>query len=73
MALERQGRLTEALACYDRAIELDEHCLQAVNNLANVLDRLGQQAAAALVRGQSAHARGVGFSPREIENLVVPT
>jgi tetratricopeptide (TPR) repeat protein len=60
LALERQERLAEALACYDRAVEIDERCLQAVTNLANVLDRLGQSAAATLVRSQTAGLDPVG-------------
>ncbi|HKD36282.1 MAG TPA: tetratricopeptide repeat protein, partial [Pirellulales bacterium] len=60
LALERQGRFAEAMASYDRAVEIDHHCLQAVTNLANVLDRLGQPAAAALVRAESVELRAAG-------------
>ena len=60
MALERQGRLPEALACFDRAVELDDHCLQAVNNLAGILNRLGQNAAADLVLTSAAGLRAAG-------------
>ncbi len=62
----------EALVSFDRALELDEGCTQAVQNLARVLDRLGHCDVAALVRSETAGQPGCHAHGSAVEHDAAP-